>query len=168
MTLRIDDLAPADVEAVVSVDGGNGWNSDRILWDRYLAEQAHGLRTVLIAWSHDHPIGYGTLAWASDYAPFRLRDMPEINNLCVARSHRQSGVATTLIRTLENKARSSGKAGIGIGVGLYADYGNAQRLYARLGFRPDGEGVTYRGRRAEPGKQVCLDDDLILWLSKDL
>jgi len=30
---------------------------------------------------------------------------------------------------------------VGIGVGLYADYGTAQRMYARRGYVPDGHGL---------------------------
>ena len=32
---------------------------------------------------------------------------------------------------------------VGIGVGLYPDYGSAQRLYIKRGYLPDGHGATY-------------------------
>ena len=53
-----------------------------------------------------------------------------------------------------------------IGVGLYSDYGPAQKLYFQLGFIPDGNGITYRGQPTIPGQSYPLDDDLLLWLVK--
>lgn len=64
--------------------------------------------------------------------------VPEISNLSTAYAHRNRGVATAIIGSLEAVASKAGKIAIGIGVGLYADYGDAQRLYVRLGFKPDG------------------------------
>ena len=57
---------------------------------------------------------------------------------------------------------------MGIGVGLYPDYGPAQRLYAKLGYRPDGRGIAYNERTVAPGETVRLDDDLVLWMTKPL
>jgi ribosomal protein S18 acetylase RimI-like enzyme len=122
----------------------------------------------LIAWAGERPVGYGNLCWESDYEPFRLTGVPEINNLGVDAAFRRQGIATTLIHAFEDDARQSGRVEIGVGVGLYAGYGNAQRLYWRLGYRPDGRGITYDGRMVSPGELVRLDDDLILWLSKPL
>ena len=46
--------------------------------------------------------------------------------------------------------------------------GPAQRLSAKLGYLPDGRGACH-GREPVPhGTQVTLDDDIILWLTKDL
>lgn len=168
MDFEIRDLTAADVPAIIPTDGGNGWSSSRPVWERHLADQRSGVRTVLIAWDGVQPVGYGTIDWASDYEPFRSLGMPDINNLSVARQYRRRGVATAIIRALENVARTSGHQVIGIGVGLYADYGDAQRLYAGLGYRPDGRGITYRGRVVAPDERVPLDDELILWLTKPL
>ncbi len=57
---------------------------------------------------------------------------------------------------------------IGIGVGLYNDYGSAQRLYVNRGYIPDGKGVTYDYSLAKPGDNLRLDDDLVLWFTKKL
>lgn len=62
------------------------------------------------------------------------------------------------------------KEHVGIGVGLYGGsdggFGQAQRLYIKRGYIPDGLGVTYDYKSVVPGKMVCLDDDLILWFTK--
>jgi hypothetical protein len=57
---------------------------------------------------------------------------------------------------------------IGIGVGLYNGYGRAQKLYVGLGYVPDGGGATYKGKRVVPGDSYPVDDDLLIWLKKDL
>jgi hypothetical protein len=51
-------------------------------------------------------------------------------------------------------------------VGLSADYGAAQRLYHKLGYEPDGNGVTYDRAPVTPGQKYPLDDDLALMLVK--
>jgi hypothetical protein len=73
-----------------------------------------------------------------------------------------------MIGACEARARAAGHPVMGIGVGLYADYGAAQRLYVRLGYRPDGRGVWYGAQPAVPGQPYRLDDDLVLFLEKAL
>jgi len=52
------------------------------------------------------------------------------------------------------------------GVGLYADYGNAQKLYVKRGYIPDGFGLTYENKPVESGHQVRVDDELLIWMVK--
>ena len=73
-----------------------------------------------------------------------------------------------MIARFEQFAASAGRSTIGLGVGLYADYGAAQRLYVRLGYQPDGRGITYHEKLVVPDQLVRVDDDLILWLTKRL
>ena len=56
---------------------------------------------------------------------------------------------------------------IGIGVGLYKDYGFAQKLYVRMGYIPDGNGITYNYQPVKAGDSYPVDDDLLLWFKKD-
>jgi GNAT superfamily N-acetyltransferase len=168
MQVDIRDLAVGDRDAIAAVDGGNGWNASAQLWARYSFEQEHRKRVVAIAWNDGAPVGYGTLIWESPYENFRQAGIPEINNLSAARAVRNRGIATALIRHFERCAATAGRTAIGLGFGLYADYGPAQRLYFRLGYRPDGRGITYANKPVAPGESVRLDDDLVLWLTKSL
>ena len=43
-----------------------------------------------------------------------------------------------------------------------------QRLYHRLGYRPDGNGIMYQDKSVFPGTTVPVDDDLALYLVKNL
>ena len=55
-----------------------------------------------------------------------------------------------------------------LGVGLYTDYGAAQRMYIKRGYIPDGSGVWYRNENCPPYAEIRNDDDLVLYLSKKL
>ena len=65
-------------------------------------------------------------------------------------------------------ARDRGIATLGITVGLSGEYGPAQRLYGQRGYVPDGRGACQGQRPLRKGMLVTVDDDLIIWLTKDL
>ena len=54
----------------------------------------------------------------------------------------------------------------GTAVGLYGTYGAAQPLYVLRGHLADGRGVTHRNEAVEPVREVRLDDDLVLHMTK--
>jgi len=56
----------------------------------------------------------------------------------------------------------------GIGVGMTADYGAAQRMYVLRGYIPDGRGLHYKDHYPVYGETVTVDDDLALYLTKKL
>lgn len=137
-------------------------------WEGYLQEQSDGIRIASIVEVDGQIAGYGSLLLKSQYPLFRSRSIPEICDLWVFDGYRRKGVATSLIRHFEAIAQQRGCDTIGIGVGLYRDYGPAQQLYFRLDYRPDGEGITYNYLPTTPGEHYPLDDDLLLWLTKKL
>jgi GNAT superfamily N-acetyltransferase len=137
-------------------------------WTRYLDEQQQGARLACIVEQQGKIVGYGNLLLSSEYLHFRKNNIPEINDIWVYEENRKKGIATALIAHLEQLAKQNGYTAIGIGVGLYRDYGAAQRLYFRLSYKPDGEGITYNHTVVVPGEKYPIDDDLILWLTKQL
>jgi GNAT superfamily N-acetyltransferase len=82
--------------------------------------------------------------------------------------YRKQGIASQLIKACEQLANNRGFTTIGLGVGLTEDYGNAQRLYTRLGYSHDGKGIHYKNNLVNPGDKVVVDDDLHLYLKKSL
>ena len=68
----------------------------------------------------------------------------------------------------EDRIKHHGYTTVGLGVGLTADYGSAQRLYIQLGYMPDGYGVHHKNRAVNYGDTVMVDDDLVLYLTKRL
>ncbi len=106
--------------------------------------------------------------WESTFAGFRDRGIPLVHLVAVAGRFRRRGVATLLMDGVEQLARERGIATLGITVGLFGEYGPAQRLYGRRGYIPDGRGACRGQRPLSKGMQVTIDDDLIMWLTKDL
>ena len=161
-------LGAAHIPEILAAEGGPWWRRDELHWLKCLEEQRLGHRSAIIAADESAVIGYAYLNWHSQYPRFRTRQIPEISDLRVADRHRRLGVATAMITHFEGVARQAGCAAIGIGVGIYGGYGPAQRLYAKLGFLPDGHGLTYGNADVQPGAMVTIDDGLLLWLVRDL
>jgi len=147
------------------------WSSPdktKALWATYFQEQENKVRTVAVIENKGEILGYGSLLRNPECPFFAQRNIPEINAIWIDEDHRRKGLGTALIKWLENLASQEGYNEIGIGVGLYRDYGPAQQLYFQLGYIPDGNGITYRGQSTVAGQSYPLDDDLILWLKKTL
>jgi len=166
--MEIVPLTPVHATSIIARDGGNGWNRRESHWVDVLRQIELGQRVALVAMHDRAVVGHGSLLWRSSYPGFAAADIPEVHDLATAADHRGRGIATGLIAALEELARRRGHTMAGIGVGLYRDYGAAQRLYARLGYRPDGHGVTYRQVPVRPGATFPIDDELLLWLTKPL
>ena len=133
-----------------------------------LADHVEGGGTTLIARLDGHVAGVVTLRWTSRNPAFAERDIPLVHQLAVALEFRRCGVATALMDSAEQLVAARGRRSVGITVGLFDEYGPAQRLYAKRGYVPDGRGVC-RGRvPLRRGETVEVDHDLILWLVKDL
>jgi GNAT superfamily N-acetyltransferase len=135
---------------------------------RYLAEHTEPDGASLIASSGSGVIGYAAIVWESNYAGFRSRGIPLVHQLAVAGPFRRRGVATLLMDAAEQLARDRGIATLGITVGLFDDYGPAQRLYGRRGYIPDGRGACQGQQPLRKGTRVSMDHDLLIWLTEDL
>jgi ribosomal protein S18 acetylase RimI-like enzyme len=131
-----------------------------------LNEQSHGTRSVIVAKENDKFCGYVTIKWKSEYPAFSQKNIPEISDLNVLPYFRKNGIGTMLIHACEALAKEHGHASIGLGVGMTADYGNAQRLYVHLGYVPDGYGLHYKNSPLNYGDKTIVDDDLVIYLSK--
>jgi hypothetical protein len=132
-----------------------------------LKENLEGSRVTLMAFYDGQLAGCCHLLYSSDYPFFRENSIPEINDLNVFLEFRRKKIASTMFDELE-AAVSNFSRYIGLGVGLFKDYGNAQRMYTSRGYIMDGNGMTYKNVQVEPGKPVMVDDDLIIYLVKDL
>lgn len=137
-------------------------------WGNYYKEQQTNIRTVCIAKIGDEFIGYGSLLSSTEYPEFKTLKIPEIHDVWISAEHRGNGFGKKLVQQLETFALKGNHKQVGIGVGLYKDYGFAQKLYVRMGYIPDGNGVTYKYKPVNPGDSYPLDDDLIIWFKKDL
>lgn len=123
-------------------------------------------RIVLLASSDGMDCGCAQLNFNPRYSLYRKLDYPEIQDVAVLPEYRNRGIATSMIAHLEKIARDQGHQGIGISVGVTREFGAAQRLYFKLGYVPDGFGVTY-DRTQVDGARLYAPDGLCLMLLKE-
>jgi len=161
---RLDEMDP---ERIAAAFAALGWNKPVEQYRRYLTEQADGMRVVLVAESDGAFAGYVTLVWDSGYPPFREHTVPEIQDLNVLPAFRRRGVGTSLMDAAEALAAEREPV-VGIGVGMDPDYGPAQAMYVRRGYAPNARGLTSHHRHLGWGDTVKVDDDLVLYFTKQL
>lgn len=121
---------------------------------------------VLIAEHEKQLVGFGVLNFEPKYSLYKRLNIPEIQDLNVISEMRQQGIATDIIKRFEEIAKDQGLEHVGISVALTKEFGPAQRLYAKLGYIPDGNGVTYDRQPVEGGQAYYVDDDLCLMMVK--
>ncbi len=160
-------LSQDAIPSIVAAFAELGWNKPASLYQKYFAEQANNQRCVWVAFKEGVFAGYVTLKWHSEYAPFHEKNIPEISDLNVLPKFRKQRIAAALLERAEEEARKKSST-VGIGVGLSADYGDAQRLYVRRGYLPDRRGITYNYQPVSFDSNIRLDDDLVLWFTKRL
>ncbi|QSX04657.1 GNAT family N-acetyltransferase [Sedimentibacter sp. zth1] len=134
---------------------------------RCYKENVEGKRITFIALINNEIAGYVNLLFSSLYPYFLEKNIPEINDLIVISKYRRKGIGKKLIDECEKYAANQYEF-IGLGVGLYKDYGSAQRLYTENGYMLDGNGLMYNNVEVKPGRDVFVDDDLLLYLYKKL
>lgn len=161
-------LEQTDFDEIVLAFKVIGWDKPRSIYENYFNEQLKNIRTVLVVKERGKFCGYVTLKWKSNYHPFAQQNIPEISDLNVIPAYRNQGIGAALIHACETMARENGYTYIGLGVGMTADYGNAQRLYVRLGYFPDGRGLHYKYAPLNYGDQTLVDDDLVIFMTKSL
>lgn len=165
--LQIRLLTAADIEVIADAFTAIGWHKPASQYQQYLAEQEIGERVVLVA-TMDHVFaGYVTIVWESSHPPFRAAGIPEVVDFNVLPHYRRRHIGTSLMD--EAEARIAERSAVaGIGVGLYPDYGAAQRMYVLRGYLPDASGIWYDVHQVQPGEVVCVDDSLALFFTKQL
>jgi len=138
--VSIAEMAEPDVAAIALAF--ERWHKTTKQYEDYFAQQQRGERAVLVARLAEEVVGYVTLLITSGYAAFREQRIPEIADLNVINEHQRKGIGSALVYAAERLARQRGHAAIGIGVEQSPSYEGANRLYPRLGFEPDGRGIT--------------------------
>ena len=165
MAFTIRKLREGDPELISTAMTAIGWTKPREQYERYLDEQRAGTRDILVLTVDDEYVGYVTVRWTSPYEPFA--GIPEIQDFNVLPKDRRQGYGTALMDAAEALVATRSDV-VGIGVGLYPDYGQAQRMYVRRGYLPDGRGLIYDGRQVAPMEMVRNDDALTLMFTKQL
>ena len=161
--VAVDDLAPFR-ELVKAL----GEPDDDEYFTGLLEAQAEKRVELLLASYEGEVCAYGVLSWKPKYGLFKKLGIPEIQDLNVRPSHRRRGIAQAFIIHCENMARARGAEHMGIGVGLHSRFGPAQKLYVKMGYEPDGQGINYDRMQVTPGEIRPIDDQLCMMLVKSL
>jgi len=165
--LLIRLLESHDIPQIAKAFQQLGWDKPASQYERYLMEQVLEIRAIYVAFIEERFVGYLTICWTSNYEPFRTANIPEIVDFNVLPNFRRQAIGTQLMDRAESEiAKISSIAGIG--VGMTPDYGAAQRLYGLRGYIPDGRGLWYQGHYLQHGEEITVDDNLALYLTKEL
>ena len=164
MTIRL--LEQKDIPLIVSLFHGIGsYGKTTSIYERYLSEQSRGERVVLVAYSGKDFVGQVTIIWHPDYPPFAEKNIPEISDLSVLPEFRRRGIGSILMNEAEKRIFERSDVA-GIGFGISADYGAAQRMFVKRGYIPDGQGLFGSGQYIRERSTVQVDDCAIYLTKK--
>ncbi len=138
-------------------------------WAHLRDEMVAGRRLLVLAQTDNGTaIGQAQINFTPKYSLFRRLNIPEIQDLLVAPDYRRGGIGAAMIKFCEDLIRDKGLTEAGISFGLAPSYGQAQRLYTKLGYVPDGSGAVYDRMPMNAGDVKPLDDNFCLMLIKTL
>ena len=165
-TCSIRKMQESDIKDLSRGFISQGWPGREEILARYFLEQESGEREVLVAEIDGAVAGYITILPSAKHGPF-AEVYPELSDFNVFEHFRNQGIGNQLLEKAEKRVKFVSSK-VTLGVGLHLGYGPAQRLYIRRSYIPDGTGVWYRNKPLEMGASCQNDDDLVLYLSKDL
>jgi GNAT superfamily N-acetyltransferase len=166
--IKIRKAAQGDIARLWEMSASMKLAKEQGYFERNLEEQLLGRREVFIAVHEGQDAAWCILNWAPKYGFYRKLGIPETQDLNVLPAFRRKGIAKALIVHCENLAKAKNCTQIGISVGLNASYGPAQILYTKLGYIPDGYGITYDRQPVPFGSFKPVDDNLCLMMVKTL
>ncbi|MBS4179023.1 GNAT family N-acetyltransferase [Lederbergia citrea] len=166
-SIQIRQMKSEDIEVVYEVFTEHGINKPKEYVHTYWEENEKGDRITLLAFYNGQFAGSLHFLKKSSYPYFSENNIPEINDFNVIEPLKRLGIGNRLMDAAEQIAKEQYGI-VGIGVGMHFYYGPAQRIYAKRGYIPDGKGVTYHHQEVMPGTMVYADDDLVLYMTKNL
>ena len=166
-TLTIRSMEKEDARVIYDTYLSYGWHPKIETYENYLSEQEQGRRVVFIAEYMGAVAGICTLVLHPTEGPWAGRGCPEIEDLCVFFHVHNKGIGSRLLDAAEAEAARRADR-VYLAVGVHSGYGPAQRLYVKRGYNFDGSGVWYKGKPLEPYAPCVNDDDLLMFMSKEI
>lgn len=163
----IRNMQESDVQVIVNEENAQGWHVSAEKYETRLKHQKEGKSISLVAEYRGNLAGYINIYPNSERGAFANRGYAEIIDFGVLIKYRNHGIGSKLMDIAEQIASQHSPV-VYLGVGMHNGYGNAQRLYIKRGYIPDGSGVWYGESVCEQYAECCNDDDLVLYLSKQL
>ena len=161
------ELAPADARIITDEEIAQGWHQSIEKYENRLKDRDAGKCVSLVAEYKGSVAGYINVYPDAQYGAFAHQGLPEIVDFGVLQKYRRRGIGSKLMDAAERIAAGYADT-VYLGVGLHSGYGSAQRMYAKRGYIPDGSGAWYGDHVCEPYAACENDDDLVLYLSKNL
>ena len=165
--ILIRDMRQSDAQIITDGEIEQGWDSTTEKYEMRLQHQTEGKAIALVAEYKGNVAGYINVYPNSEWGAFANRGYPEIVDFGVLEKYRKVGVGSKLMDIAEQIAATYSDT-VYLGVGLHYSYGSAQRMYVKRGYIPDGSGVWYKDSVCEQYADCCNDDDLVLYLSKNM
>ena len=165
--IKIRSMIPEDAKVMYDTYLSYGWHPSLETYERYYTEQEAGVRFVFIAEYDGRVSGQCTVILKPTEGPWGNQGYPEIVDLTVFFDVHQKGIGNKLLDAAEKEASKISDK-VYLAVGVHSGYGPAQRVYVKRGYNFDGSGVWYQGKQLEQYAPCVNDDDLLLYMSKDL
>jgi ribosomal protein S18 acetylase RimI-like enzyme len=144
------------------------WNRDE--YARRLLAQTRLQMVQAIAWDTATAVARGMVLFPEhdEYSDSAAREgCAEVRDVSVAEAFRRRGVATAVMRALEDETRSAGLRRIGLAVGIGDEAAPARALYERLGYR-DAHGPFVIGTVLHGDDGPFPVSAAVVYLVKDL
>lgn len=159
------DMEEADCEKIKEAFAPESYGATTQLYTSYFEASRLKEGSAIVACLEGKIVGYAVIRWQSQYEHFEEQAIPEIKVVHVLKAYRNKGIATRLMDELEYRAKKH-SAYCSVGVGLAEDFEDAQKLYEKRGYKPDGNGIFYIDESVY--SQIEVDDNQGLMLVKDL
>ena len=166
-TIKVRSMISEDAKVLYDTYLSYGWHPNIETYENYYKDQEEGKRLVFIAEYEGRVSGQCTLVLNPDEGNFANKGIPEIVDLTVFFDVHNKGIGTKILDAVEKEASKISKQ-VYLAVGVHSGYGAAQRLYVKRGYIFDGSGVWYQGKQLEQYAPCVNDDDLVLFMIKDL
>ncbi|MBP3272148.1 MAG: GNAT family N-acetyltransferase [Ruminococcus sp.] len=165
--LTVRSMLPEDAKTIYDTYFSYGWHPDIKTYEDYYKEQQENKRIVFIAEYNGKVSGLCTLVLEPAEGPWAGKGYPEIVDLCVFFDVHNKGIGSRLLDAAESEAAKISDM-VFLAVGVHSGYGPAQRMYVKRGYNFDGSGVWYKNKQLEQYAPCVNDDDLLLFMSKQL
>lgn len=165
--LVIRNMEFSDAQIITDEEIAQGWHQDISKYLNRLEDQKNGRCISLVAVFDGQTAGYINIYPNNTWGAFGGKGLPEIVDFGVLEKYRRHGIGSALMDAAEQIVGEYSDT-VYLGVGLHSGYGSAQRMYVKRGYIPDGSGVWYRDKVCMPYENCCNDDDLVLYMSKNL
>lgn len=165
--ITVRDMRQEDAAIITQEEIAQGWDASIDKYMMRLRDRQEKNAVVLAAEYQGDVAGYINIYPESEWGAYAGKGYPEIVDFGVLEKYRRRGIGSKLMDVAEQIAGEYSEK-VCLGVGLHSGYGNAQRMYVKRGYIPDGSGVWYRDKVCEPYEDCCNDDDLVLYFMKEL